>query len=110
MQDDGVWPNGLPKSHFREDGRSPWQYYLDTRGEDFAAGMRKQQTDARIDEQNKKYKPTVKNNTNDKREAARRVFIANNTKSSTEIAKIIAQELEITYSNAYYYVTRVFRK
>lgn len=105
---DGVWPNGLPKSHFREDGRSSWQYYLDTRDEVEAA--KRKQIDASIEEQNKKYKPTVKNNSNDKREAARRVFIANNTKSSNEIAKIIAQELEITYSNAYYYVTRVFRK
>jgi len=37
-----------------------------------------------------------------------RIFEANKDKGNGEIAKLIATELEITYANAYYYVTRVF--
>lgn len=46
---------------------------------------------------------------NDKKEAARRIFDANRDKGNGEIAKLISSELEITYANAYYYVTRVFK-
>jgi hypothetical protein len=46
---------------------------------------------------------------NDKKEAARRIFDANQGKGNGEIAKLISAELEITYANAYYYVTRVFK-
>lgn len=46
---------------------------------------------------------------NDKKEAARRIFDANKGKGNGEIAKLISTELEITYANAYYYVTRVFK-
>lgn len=46
---------------------------------------------------------------NDKKAAALRVFEANRGKGQGEIARLIAAELEITYANAYYYVTRVFK-
>jgi hypothetical protein len=47
--------------------------------------------------------------TNDKKVAAQKIFESNKDKGNGEIAKLIASELEITYANAYYYVTRVFR-
>jgi hypothetical protein len=47
--------------------------------------------------------------TNDKKDAARKIFDANQGKGKGEIARLIAAELEITYANAYYYVTRVFK-
>lgn len=46
--------------------------------------------------------------TNTKKQAAMRIFEANKDKGNGEIAKLISTELEITYANAYYYVTRVF--
>lgn len=45
---------------------------------------------------------------NTKKLAAMQIFEANKDKGNGEIAKLIAAELEITYANAYYYVTRVF--
>lgn len=48
--------------------------------------------------------------TNDKKVAALRIFDANGDKNNGAIATIIAKELEITYANAYYYVTRVFKR
>lgn len=47
---------------------------------------------------------------NDKKVAAQRLFEANKDKGNGEIAQMIAAELEITYANAYYYVTRVFKR
>jgi hypothetical protein len=47
---------------------------------------------------------------NDKKVAAQRLFEANKDKGSGAIAQMIATELEITYANAYYYVTRVFKR
>lgn len=47
---------------------------------------------------------------NDKRVAALRLFEANKDKNNGQIAKMIASELEITYANAYYYVTRCFKR
>lgn len=47
---------------------------------------------------------------NDKKAAALRLFEANSDKNSGQVARIIAAELEITYANAYYYVTRVFKR
>lgn len=47
--------------------------------------------------------------TNNKKDAARKIFDANQGKGKGEIARLIAAELEITYANAYYYVTRVFK-
>ena len=47
---------------------------------------------------------------NEKKVLAHNIFIANEQLGSGEIAKLIADNLEITYANAYYYVTRVFRK
>ena len=46
---------------------------------------------------------------NDKKLAAQKLFEANVEKGNGEIARLISTELEITYANAYYYVTRVFR-
>lgn len=47
---------------------------------------------------------------NDKKVAAQRIFDSNKDKGNGEIAKMISTELEITYANAYYYVTRVFKR
>lgn len=47
---------------------------------------------------------------NDKKVAAQRIFDANSDKSNGFIARLIEKELEITYANAYYYVTRVFKR
>jgi len=47
---------------------------------------------------------------NDKRVAAERIFKEQADKGNGAIAKMIASELEITYANAYYYVTRVFKR
>lgn len=48
--------------------------------------------------------------TNAKKEAALKLFEQNKDKGNGEIAKMISTELEITYANAYYYVTRVFKR
>jgi len=47
---------------------------------------------------------------NDKKVAALRLFDAHPDKNNGAIARMIAAELEITYANAYYYVTRVFKR
>lgn len=47
---------------------------------------------------------------NNKKREAESIFAANKEKSNSEIAKIIAKELEITYANAYYYASRVFKR
>lgn len=58
-----------------------------------------------------KPKPVIKEvKVNDKRVAAESLFKANLTMNNGQIAKLIASELEITYANAYYYVTRVFKR
>jgi hypothetical protein len=46
---------------------------------------------------------------NDKKERARVIFEREKGKELGTIAKLIAVELEITYANAYYYVSRVFK-
>lgn len=48
--------------------------------------------------------------TNDKKPKAKAIFDANKDKTNGEIAQMIAAELEITYANAYYYVSRVFKR
>lgn len=48
--------------------------------------------------------------TNNKKVAALNLFEANKDKGNGEIAQLISKELEITYANAYYYVTRVFKR
>lgn len=47
---------------------------------------------------------------NDKKTMALEIYNRENGKSSGEIAQSIATELDITYANAYYYVSRVFAK
>lgn len=47
---------------------------------------------------------------NDKKARAEELFNANKEKSNGDIAKLISTELEITYANAYYYVSRVFKR
>lgn len=46
----------------------------------------------------------------DKKDRALEIFNRESGKSGSEIAKIIAAELDITFANAYYYVSRVFVK
>ena len=47
---------------------------------------------------------------NDKKAKAKVIFDANKDKTNGEIAQMIASDLEITYANAYYYVSRVFKR
>ncbi len=47
---------------------------------------------------------------NNKKKEAIVIFNENKEKSNGEIAKIISAKLEITYANAYYYVSRVFKR
>lgn len=46
----------------------------------------------------------------DKKQKALEIFNREKGKTSGEIAQAIAAELDITYANAYYYVSRVFAK
>jgi hypothetical protein len=45
----------------------------------------------------------------DKKERARSIFQRESGKTPGEVARVIASELSITYANAYYYVSRVFK-
>lgn len=47
---------------------------------------------------------------NQKKELAKAIFDSNKDKSNGEIAKLIQAELNITYANAYYYTSRVFKR
>lgn len=47
---------------------------------------------------------------NDKKDRAKAIFDANKDKTNGEIAQMIASDLNITYANAYYYVSRVFKR
>lgn len=47
---------------------------------------------------------------NDKRVAALRICDANSSMNKGQLAKLIASELEITYANAYFYSSRVWKK
>lgn len=47
---------------------------------------------------------------NDKKAKAEVIFKANKQLSNGDIAKLIQKELNITYANAYYYVSRVFKR
>lgn len=47
---------------------------------------------------------------NDKKDAALVIYQANPDMNNGAVARKIAAELEITYANAYYYVTRVFKR
>lgn len=47
---------------------------------------------------------------NDKKAKAKVIFDANKSKTNGEIAQMIASDLDITYANAYYYVSRVFKR
>jgi hypothetical protein len=49
-------------------------------------------------------------NSNDKKAKAFDIFTREAGKTKGEIATIIANEIDITYANAYYYVSRVFSK
>lgn len=48
--------------------------------------------------------------TGDKKTKAQAIFNANKSLSNGEIAKLIQDELKITYANAYYYASRVFKR
>ena len=45
-----------------------------------------------------------------RKNAAEKIYNANKEKTATEIAKLIEAELNITFANAYYYVSRVFKE
>lgn len=47
---------------------------------------------------------------NEKKAQAMAIFEANKSLGNSDIAKLIAADLQITFANAYYYVTRVFKR
>lgn len=75
------------------------------------------QTSDAVDQQSKPKTITTKDNVirasksnNDKKAKALEIFqTLDQSTSTSEKAKIIAKQLEITYANAYYYVSRVFK-
>lgn len=56
------------------------------------------------------FKPVKQPRSNDKKAVAKGIFDANKDKTNGEIAQLIQKELKITYANAYYYVSRVFKR
>ena len=58
----------------------------------------------------KKVKRAGKSGANDKKSAAYKIYVENESKPAGDIARLIASELNITYANAHYYVSRVFKK
>lgn len=46
----------------------------------------------------------------DKKTQAHAIYMREKEKKTAEIAKIISEEMDITYANAYYYVSRVFKE
>lgn len=53
----------------------------------------------------------AKKRDNNKKDAAQRIIeAADSSVNNGELARKISAELEITYANAYYYVTRVFKR
>lgn len=57
----------------------------------------------------KKAKRAGKGEANDKKAAAHEIYLKHKDKSAGDIARLIAADLKITYANAYYYVSRVFK-
>jgi hypothetical protein len=57
-----------------------------------------------------KTRAVKKPRSNDKKDAAQKLFEANKDKGNGAIATLISKELDITYANSYYYVTRVFKR
>jgi hypothetical protein len=57
-----------------------------------------------------KVKAIKSGKSNDKKDRAKTIFDANKDKTNGEIAQMIASDLNITYANAYYYVSRVFKR
>lgn len=64
---------------------------------------------AKADEEQPQQAPKP-SSSGDKKSKAQAIFNANKTLSNGEIAKLIQTELNITYANAYYYVSRVFKR
>jgi len=50
-----------------------------------------------------------KRGSDDKKARALEIFEANRGKKASDVAKLIQVELGITFANAYYYVSRVFK-
>lgn len=57
----------------------------------------------------KQLEATANKPANDKKARALAIFEANRGKKPSDIAKLIQVELGITFANAYYYVSRVFK-
>ena len=47
---------------------------------------------------------------NDKKAKALEIFEANKSLGNSDIARLISKELEISFANSYYYITRVFKR
>lgn len=54
--------------------------------------------------------PQSSGSAGDKKARAYEIFVREKGKTKGEVATIIANEIDITYANAYYYVSRVFGK
>ncbi len=65
---------------------------------------------AKPEEEQQESKPSSRQGSGDKKARAQVIFEANKHLTNGEIAKLIQTELEITYANAYYYVSRVFKR
>lgn len=57
----------------------------------------------------KKAKRAGRGDTNDKKSAAFEIYNKHADKPAGDIARLIAADLNITYANAYYYISRVFK-
>jgi hypothetical protein len=62
-----------------------------------------------INDENVSENKAVRSRSGDKKAAAYKIFKANETKSVKDICTLIQAELNITYANAHYYVSRVFK-
>lgn len=60
--------------------------------------------------QTSKFSSSKGTKSNDKKAKAKVIFDSNKDKTNGEIAQLIAADLDITYANAYYYVSRVFKR
>lgn len=58
----------------------------------------------------KKVKRAGREGSGDKKDNAFKIYTQHKDKPTGDIARLIAAELQITYANAHYYVSRVFKK
>ena len=109
--------NVIPGTDLQTDTKSAFAEYFDGVAERAAARKAEKAAEKAVEGVQAEAKEAVvakpkkekQARSNDKKLAAQKLFEANADKGNGEIARLISSELEITYANAYYYVTRVFR-